>query len=68
MITTDIFRRIGFSQFHVIPLDFPMDHPWIIHQVGGFLVALGADHFDLPSLAAFVQRTELARKASIGLE
>lgn len=30
--------------------------------VGGFLVALGADHFDLPSLAAFVQRTELARK------
>ncbi len=31
-------------------------------QIGGFLVAVGAVHFDLPNLAAFVQRTELARK------
>jgi len=54
---------MGFSDF---PLNPPLD-PWIHRQVGGFLVALGADHFDLPSLAAFVQRTELARKvASIG--
>eukprot|EP00434_Breviolum_minutum_P031396 symbB.v1.2.027766.t1/scaffold2862.1/size68630/6 len=30
--------------------------------IGGFLVELGALHFDLPNLAAFVQRTELARK------
>lgn len=31
-------------------------------QVGGFLVALGADHFDLCSLASFLHRTELPRK------
>ena len=32
-------------------------------QVGAFLVALGADHFDLPSLADFLLHTELPRKA-----
>ncbi|CAJ1396194.1 unnamed protein product [Effrenium voratum] len=30
--------------------------------VGAFLVALGADHFDLPSLADFLLHTELPRK------
>jgi len=36
-----------------------------IFQIGGFLVELGALHFDLPNLAAFVQRTELARKVPV---
>jgi len=32
------------------------------HTVGGFLVAAGADHFDLPILATFLEETDLARK------
>lgn len=32
------------------------------HSVGGFLVALGADHFDLAELSGFLEKTELPRK------
>mmetsp|Transcript_32233 Transcript_32233/g.60172 ORF Transcript_32233/g.60172 Transcript_32233/m.60172 type:complete len:837 (+) Transcript_32233:57-2567(+) len=32
------------------------------HSVGGFLVALGADHFDLADLSGFLEKTELPRK------
>ena len=47
------------------PYCFPIFLAADIFQIGGFLVELGALHFDLPNLAAFVQRTELARKVPV---
>eukprot|EP00913_Durusdinium_trenchii_P016519 g15526.t1 len=51
-------RRLAVQLHHFLG-DLQKPSAW---TVGGFLVALGADHFDLCSLASFLHRTELPRK------